>query len=123
MIWPIPRLRYRLRTGQWCDHRSYRYSSWLDEVDAAMFRASSTLTNAQVKQQIDAAFPPSPGMDNGRLVDLGRAKLYTCQRCGWATFHPDGRSPSELAWAYLPLPVAIAVFFGLSWLLYWIGVR
>lgn len=122
-VWP--RLRYWIHTGTWCDHKTYRYASWIDEVDAEAMdaRLAPLIPSAQLKRQIDAAFPPLEGMDNGQLADLGRAKLYTCQRCGWRTFHPNGRDLRERLEFPIICAVIVGLFFGLSWLLYWLGVR
>lgn len=65
-----PRLLYRLRTGQWCDHETYRYRDWVDEVDDA--------TGAIV----GGAPAPSVGWGEWELADLGRMKIRFCQRCG-----------------------------------------
>lgn len=65
-----PRLLHRLRTGQWCDHKTYRYRSWMDEVDDA--------TGAIV-----GGHPaPSVGWEEWELADCGRMKIRFCARCG-----------------------------------------
>jgi hypothetical protein len=119
VIWPIPRLRYRIRVGDWCDHRTYRYGSWMDALEHAEISHGRIISDVD----LDRDYQPDLGMDNGQLVDMGRAKIYTCARCGWRTFHPDGKTMQEQAWTILPFPIAVGLFFGLSWLLYWLGVR
>ncbi|HEY2101471.1 MAG TPA: hypothetical protein VGH72_33745 [Pseudonocardia sp.] len=58
-----PRLRYRLRYGIWCDHQDKPWSSQFLFMDGPT-------------GGIDLGF------DQGRLIDMGRRKLFTCQRCG-----------------------------------------
>lgn len=65
-----PRLTHRLRTGQWCDHETYRFRNWMDEVDTA----SGAITGG--------APAPDVGWGPWELADLGRMKVRYCQRCG-----------------------------------------
>lgn len=116
MTWPFPRLRFRLRTGVWCSHRTYRFGSWMDHVDAEFAQAVAGPPGEQryeFQSWLDAEFPRDLGMDDGTIVD-GMRKLYRCRRCGWATFHPDGHDRS----AWLDKSI-VAFFLGLVSLSLW----
>lgn len=56
-IWPFPRLRYRLRHGEWCDHRDHRHPAGI-----------------------------SWGFSDWRMTDLGRNKIRRCYRCSYTEF-------------------------------------
>lgn len=66
-IAPFPRLRYRLRNGQWCDHQAIEHPGC--EV---VYGTDIELSRWE------------PGFGEWHLVDLGRRKLRQCQRCYYA---------------------------------------
>jgi hypothetical protein len=68
-LWP--RLTYRLWSGHWCTHATYRFGSWVDEVDVAA-------GNAEYSEDM-----VNPGFGPWEMYDMGRAKHRCCARCGY----------------------------------------
>lgn len=76
-----PRLAFRLRNGQWCDHRTYRFHSWMDEVEHADMAAGRIVSDVDL-DALPEPCPPDVGWGPWELADLGRMKIRFCVRCG-----------------------------------------
>jgi hypothetical protein len=122
-----PRCAYRLRHGRWCDHRTYRFRDWVDEVDFADISHGRIVSDVD----LDADFPPDVGFDQGVMIDCGMAKLFTCQRCGYIETtlgHPmrdwirerwRGWRKAGITLALGALALGIGVTLLLEWMIGW----
>jgi hypothetical protein len=90
-----PRLTYRARFGHWCDHRTYYAGApWNvpDDADLASGRVVSDVDTDMV--------PVNRGWSDWEMIDLGRAKIRSCRRCGYVETtmgHPMRDMAKELA--------------------------
>lgn len=108
-----PRATYRLRFGHWCDHQTYYAQEPIQD---------------QVPVAIRPLVPVNHGWGPWEMIDLGRAKIRSCQRCGHVETtmpHPMRDMAREMATrpgVQLAMVVAWAVgsLALLTWLMLWV---
>jgi len=74
--WPFPRLRYRLRTGRWCDHTR--------PVDGGQtYVAPGDEWTISIETEPAWELGNSGRTDGWTMVDLGRRQMRRCSLCKW----------------------------------------